>query len=235
MTLIRKSHLIVEWIFKTDDAQSLVPMEVRWSAQHSIDCLANKKLVLPSVCGFSLLGQLAVDGVIECLRLQRVARLSSPVVKPVAQKCAHYCGPEDGITTEIELYTSKNSEYAALQLRSEVQSGYEQLFLESLLKFVKDLEAQLAGVILVGGIPSYRCPDLNKLDESPVFEVGTDLNLTAADLAGTGLLQLVYPPENWKIYAGFTGSSRPTPFLLKEMVTCILPNVEVPPVLSWET
>ncbi|XP_049533940.1 proteasome assembly chaperone 2 [Anopheles darlingi] len=95
-------------------------------------------LIVPSV-SVGNVPQLAVDVIIETLKLDPVGQLWHPALIPVIGAPAFEHEPADFVSTSAELYLSEEKHLAVLQLRAPlVGNAQQRAFLEQLADFVRD-------------------------------------------------------------------------------------------------
>lgn len=115
-------------------------MQAFWEHPAGDQCLQDATLILP-VASVGNVGQLAVDLVINTLRLGRVARLQDDALLPAvgSRPYAHV----DGLATALEIYQQGEQQpggsgrVAVAQQRSPAAPGTQAAFAERLAAFVK--------------------------------------------------------------------------------------------------
>ncbi|XP_053696089.1 proteasome assembly chaperone 2 [Sabethes cyaneus] len=93
-------------------------------------------LIVPSV-SVGNVAQLAVDLLIETLKMQKIGLLWHPALIPVVGPAA-YAHDTDKITTTAELYVSEQRKLVVLQLRAPLVGALQTDFLDNLSGFARD-------------------------------------------------------------------------------------------------
>ncbi|XP_050070969.1 proteasome assembly chaperone 2 [Anopheles maculipalpis] len=143
-----------------------------FSFKEEID-LTNFTFIVPSV-SVGNVPQLAVDAVIETLRLEPIGMLWSPALIPIVGAPAFDHTSNDTLTTTAELYISQTDRVLVLQIRAPLVGPLRQTFLDQLSDFVRD--RKLSRVVVLAssfsheksGIHQYRYVANELYEQTPV-------------------------------------------------------------------
>ncbi|KAF8586688.1 hypothetical protein K439DRAFT_1631393, partial [Ramaria rubella] len=122
-------------------------------SDNDLSVLSAKTLVVPIVSAANI-PQLAVDVLIASLSLFRLGTFDASSHVPVVGGRE---GGELGVTTPLELFGKEGVDVVVIQQRSPVLKGQKDIFISSLLNFVK--EKNFKSVLVVSGVDSINRTD----------------------------------------------------------------------------
>lgn len=157
--------------------------------------LSGYTFVIPSLAVGNV-PQLAVDLIIESLKMTKIGFAFHSAIVPVIGPPAFAHASETEVTTSFEAFVCEEKKLVALQLRAPVAAKLLQSFLDELVSFLQ--ESQPSQVIILGSCFSHERHDAalkRKLEY-----VGNDSFCTAFEEHLTGFVQ---HPENKLPWQGF--------------------------------